>query len=288
MLNGHSPSQLTLLERFSVRLSRLNENSIFKAFQHWYCAKLMSKWFMLIWGRRTFLDNVDSVIHLNPHKGVIWAGNHRTFYDLGLLTSALAVRNMKWSKRTSYPVRSDFFYDHILGILVNYLFSAGMMYPPIFRDSNKSAWNKDTIRRIVSFLSLPGSDLGFHPEGSRGKSLDPYELQSAKPGIGQIIFEAKPIVIPFFMNGISNNIWQDFKETRKKHSRRFQPVIIVFGKPIEYDNFITEVPDYQVYKKIADFVLQSIKDLIPREQEIRALCHSEKISHQDSRWLINN
>lgn len=288
MKNSQPPSSqsLTLLEKISVKLSRINESATYKTFQLWYCSKIMAKLFVQLTGRRLYLDNYEWIIHLKPSQGVVWAGNHRSLYDLGVATAALYARKMKWPRRTCFPVRANFFYNSILGIFTNYFFCAGMMYPPIFRDPAKSDWNKDALQRIIRFLSVPGSDLGFHPEGKRGKGPNPYELLPAKSGIGQIIYEAKPLVIPFFMQGISNNVLKIFKESGKKNARRTNPIVLVFGKPVEYDSFLKQEPSNELHKEISEHVLNAIKQLIPREQEIRYLCVTGQISDNNNHWLI--
>ena len=51
-----------------------------------------------------------------------------------------------------------------------------------------------------------GNVIGFHPEGTRNKSDDPYTFLRAQPGIGKLIMDARPQVIPVFIAGLCNSL----------------------------------------------------------------------------------
>lgn len=82
-------------------------------------------------------------------------------------------------------------------------------------------------------LKSPKTLVGIHPEGTRNKGGDPYELLPPEPGFGRVALYARPIVIPIFINGLSNNpvdeISQNFGSKR--------PVIVVYGDPIDFSEF---------------------------------------------------
>src|SRR5690606_20431723 len=142
---------------------------------------------------------------------------------------ALFQAGARWPRRLFYPVRSNFFYEHPLGMAVNLLFGAGTLYPPIFRDRTRTALNRSSLDRIVEFLDEPDTMVGLHPEGTRKKDDDPYTLLPAQPGVGQIALRGRPLVVPVFINGLSNDAIGDIGESLRPGARRRRPIIIVYG-----------------------------------------------------------
>lgn len=278
-------SQLSMMEKLGVSIGRLNEVNFYKSTQYWYCRNIIGYLVKTLLGHRVYVDNIDWISNYNPERGAIFAGNHRTFFDLWLAMDTIT-KKMSWFKRLSFPVRSNFFYDNIAGILLNFILGAGVMYPPVFRDTTKSNWNRDAIKKLIHYLSKPGSVLGFHPEGTRNKGQDPYTLLPAKPGIGELIMHANPIVIPFFINGLSNSLITNIRQDKKKNAR-LSPVIAVFGNPINFSSFINMDKETTTYKLIANHVLDEIRALMPREKQIRQACAMEQISMNDSGWFSN-
>jgi 1-acyl-sn-glycerol-3-phosphate acyltransferase len=61
--------------------------------------------------------------------------NHRSFFDLYVVTGYLVKRNMP--HRLVFPVRANFFYDRRLGLFVNGVMSFFAMYPPLFQRRKK-------------------------------------------------------------------------------------------------------------------------------------------------------
>ncbi len=72
-----------------------------------------------------------------------------------------------WAKHLYFPVRSNFFHDQPLGVVVNAVVAGGAMYPPIFRQAERRALNDDALDRMVEIVRRPGNVLGMHPEGTR-------------------------------------------------------------------------------------------------------------------------
>ncbi len=184
-------------------------------------------------------------------------------------------------------MRANFFYDRPVGVLLNYLVGAGTMYPPIFRDRSKADLNKDALDRVIKFLAEPDTVVGIHPEGTRGKGPDPYEMLPAQPGVGQMILHAKPIVVPVFLNGLSNDFLSDVRVNYRKDARRTNPVVMVWGQPVDYSELTTAKPRAALYKKCADKMRASILALRDRERELRAACISGEIGDDDRHWLEN-
>ena len=86
------------------------------------------------------------------------------------------------------------------------------MYPPFFATGDhpipeKRAFDKYSFRLLTELARTgPGNIIGFHPEGTRNKSDDPYSYLRAQPGIGKLIMDAQPQVIPVFIAGLCNSL----------------------------------------------------------------------------------
>jgi 1-acyl-sn-glycerol-3-phosphate acyltransferase len=127
----------------------------------------------------------------------------------------------------------------------------------------------------------------MHPEGTRGKGPDPYELLPAQPGVGKVALLGKPLVIPAFIHGLGNNIVEDIKWNFGSEARRSHAVITIFGMPIDYTDLLAEKPRPTLYKKCADRFMAEIKKLIEREKDIRAEIDSGRLGEDDPRWITN-
>lgn len=277
-------TQLSLIENISIKISRLNELTAFRRFQFLYTTKVLANFIKQLNKNRLFLDNIEWMHQFHPKKGVVFAGNHRSFFDLIVTMLGLCIKKMEWPRRYSFPVRSNFFYDNFLGILFNYLAVGGVLYPPFFRDNHKKNWNQDALDRIVTYLSYQGAVIGMHPEGTRGKDPDPYSLSPSKPGIGQIMLRSQPVVIPFFINGLPNSVIKCAKDNWKKNPKS-DPIIVVYGQPIDYSQYMTMEPSDTLYRQLSEDVLSEIRALMPREKEIRKACQTGEISINDPRWV---
>lgn len=279
---------LTRFERAALRLGRLaNERPLAKRLQYMFLRRVTQTWVRPAIARRVYVDNSDWVVNLAPDRGVVMVSNHRSFFDMHIILLSVVAQRASWIERLYFPVRANFFYEQPLGVAVNFLVGGGVMYPPIFRDSAKSALNKDAIDRVVKALDEPGTVVGLHPEGTRGKGPDPYELLPAQPGVGQIVLQARPIVVPIFINGLSNDVRGSIGDTYRQNARRDHPIIVVVGDELDYGEFTAKKPRAALYKHCADRMNQVIRELGEREREIRAACARGDITDSDPDWLVH-
>jgi 1-acyl-sn-glycerol-3-phosphate acyltransferase len=137
---------------------------------------------------------------------------------------------------------------------------------------------------VVDALQLPGTLVGMHPEGTRGKGDDPYDLLPAQPGIGQMILAAKPIVIPLFVNGLDNDLVGVIRRTYSPDIRRREPITLVWGPPVDYSDFLGQKPRAALYKRVADRVRDAIGQLGQRERELRGEILAGERDHGPN-WL---
>lgn len=263
-------SRLSRMERALRALSMaVNESPVGKRAQHLYHNVVSLPWMRFAIAKRTFAHNFDRLVNLDPDRGVMLVSNHRSFFDMYTTLLGLYMARSEWLRAMYFPVRSEFFYDRPAGAMVNFAIGGGAMYPPIYRDRAKAALNDDALERLKSFLSERGVVVGMHPEGTRNKTDDPYTLLPAQPGVGKVILQSRPIVIPFFIHGLGNDLVKDIRDTQNPAMRRERPVIINMGEPFDYSEFTEQKPRLTLYKRVADRVAEKIVELGAEERELR-------------------
>ena len=252
-------------ERLAVRFAEaMNRGPRAKAWSQAYLKHVGQRWVWHATRRLTHVHGEDALRALPPGRGVLLCTNHRSFFDQFVVMAHYA-HALGHLPRLFFPVRGNFFYENPLGLLVNGLMAAFCMYPPIFRDPKKSAFNRYTQARLVELLAQPDTIVGVHPEGRRGKGEDPYTLLPAQPGVGQLILEARPTVLPAFIHGLSNDV---AGQILGNYTGRGRPVVIVFGAPLGLA--LEGVPNrLRTHKQIADRVVDAIRQLGVKEREIR-------------------
>jgi 1-acyl-sn-glycerol-3-phosphate acyltransferase len=207
----------------------------------------------------------DRLPALDPAKSYVCVSNHRSFFDMYVITAHLVAKGMP--HRLLFPVRANFFYDNPLGIVVNGAMSFFAMYPPVFRDRAHAAHNLASVDEVTRLLVRGGAFVGLHPEGTRNKGDDPYTFLPAQSGVGRIIHQSKVDVIPVFVNGLTNSIAE---QIRGNVTRKGEPVIAVFGRPIDFGALLAAAPSPRVYKQISERCLEVVSELGREEKGIRA------------------
>jgi 1-acyl-sn-glycerol-3-phosphate acyltransferase len=279
---------LSRIERFAVRFAELaNENPRGKWLQTQFLRGVSYVWVRAGIARRMLVEGIDDLLRLRPTTGVMLVSNHRSFFDQYAMLLACYMGPAPWAKRLFFPVRSNFFYDQPLGIVVNAVVAAGAMYPPIFRQSERRALNDDALDRMVELVRRPGNVVGMHPEGTRGKGPDPYTFLPAQPGVGKLALTAQPVVIPAFIHGLGNSVLDDIRANFGKDARGARAIIVVFGAPIDYSDLCAEKPRPALYKKCADRLMLEVGKLATREKALRVELAQGRITDDDPRWLDN-
>jgi 1-acyl-sn-glycerol-3-phosphate acyltransferase len=207
----------------------------------------------------------DRLPSLEQDGSILVVANHRSFFDLYVITAELVRAKMK--KRIVFPVRSTFFYDHPLGFLVNLLASFLAMYPPLFRERKKAALNLLGLDELGWMLRRGGVFAGIHPEGTRNRGDDPYQLLPAQPGVGRIIYKAQVPVVPVFVLGLGNDF---FGQLKRNFLRKGEPITVVFGSPVALDDLLSQNPSPRLYQKIAQRCMDAIAEVGQEERKLRA------------------
>lgn len=258
-LKSHYPKQqLTWVERIAIRIGeRLNQPGILRRISVWWGKVFTCAVLHKITGHRWVHIHTERLEQVSEQAPILVVSNHRTFFDMYVGITALRYLSLyKLGAPAVFPVRSPFFYDHPLGIILNLIASGGCMWPPVFRDDRRSVLNPISTEKMKELLKQDGVCFGFHPEGRRSKSPDIYTLEPPKKGVGQLINSANDrlIIIPLFMSGLSGNAKQEWR-LRKQEFAQSHPLKFYWGQPRLAKNYQgSEI-------EIAQQVHQEIQDL---------------------------
>lgn len=277
---------LTRLEKLALKFGEWsNEDPRGKWLQTRFLRGVSYVWVRAAIANRIFVEGLEDLMNLRPETGVMIVSNHRSFFDQYCELLACYMGPVPWAKRLYFPVRSNFFYDNPLGLFLNAGVAGGAMYPPIFRQAERRKLNDEALDKMVEICRTKGNVLGMHPEGTRGKGDDPYTFLPAQPGVGKLALVAQPVVIPAFILGLGNNFARDVKLNFSAEARTKHPIVVVFGKPLDYSDLLAEKPRPTLYKKTADRFMLEIKKLSEVEKVLRADILSGKITTDDPRWI---
>lgn len=272
-----SEEQLIHLSSFERRAFQLadfvNRNEKAKRVSQAFLSSVGARWVYLCSRNLTHIIGVDNVRNLSPSRGLLLASNHRSFFDQFVIACYL-YQTSNLLQKTYFPVRADFFYQRPEGIFISLIMSGLTMYPPVFRESQKRAFNDFSVSRLIEILDDQGSVVGMHPEGTRNRGSDPYTLLPAQPGIGKLIYEARPTVLPIFINGLTNRF---FSQAKSNFNGSGTPIVIVFGKGLDLEEFYERPSKLRTHKEIADRVRDEIRLLGERERKYRKRLMEEPV-----------
>lgn len=211
------------------------------------------------------VHGLDRLPPLDAGQSFVCVSNHRSFFDLYVVTAELVRRGLP--HRIVFPVRSEFFYDTRAGFAVNGVMSFFAMYPPIFRDRKRAALNLTSLDELSWMLRRGGIWVGIHPEGTRKKDDDPYTFLPAQPGVGRVIHGARVPVIPVFINGLINDLKRQVTSNFDGTGREIH---VVFGAPVDFGDLLERKGSPRTYKAVADRCMEVIGELGQEEKQIRA------------------
>lgn len=247
------------MERRLVSVCRaINERPGAKRAQRAFLHQIGKRWVRACTSNRLDVQGMEHALDVRSPGGVLLCSNHRSFFDMYVISSVFLCAGVPWFQEQFFPVRSTFFYEQWTGLGVNLVMGGGCMYPPIFRDRSQAELNKISVDRVVSFLQRPGVVVGMHPEGTRGKGPDPYELLPAQPGVGQMALQAAVPVLPVWIHGLGNNLVQ---QIAVNFAPRAEPIVIRVGPPVDLDDLRAQRPRVTLYKLAADRILTDIRAL---------------------------
>jgi 1-acyl-sn-glycerol-3-phosphate acyltransferase len=253
-------------ERFGFWLTHRMNIGVMKRLMTFFQRHIGSLWIYLATYNLMNVFGVENVEQSDPERPLILVANHRSFFDMYTVSSVL-FRRTKRPIVLYFPVRAKFFYDNPAGWFVNLVMGWFSMYPPFFRearDARKRDFDKYSMRRLVELCTVGrGHIIGFHPEGKRNLEGGPYDLLPAQPGIGKVIYAARPQVLPVFIAGLGN----DLPKQILGNWTGGEKVRIWFGEPIDLDAFYAKSDRLRTHKEIADHLMTKISELGSQDAE---------------------
>ena len=239
---------LSSFERFAIRfVGRMNRGA-WKRFWTW-CQKVFGAgWIHLSTYNLMRVYGLENIEAASRDRPILLAANHRSFFDMYTVSTVL-FRETPWRKQLFFPVRGRFFYDSVAGLFVNLVMGWWSMYPPFFASGEKPILEKRAFDaysfRLLTELCKNGAGnvIGYHPEGTRNKGPDPYSFLPAQPGIGKLIKDAAPQVIPVFIAGLGN----DLPKQVLGNWRGGEKIRIHFGPQLDLSEYLTKKDAARTY-----------------------------------------
>jgi 1-acyl-sn-glycerol-3-phosphate acyltransferase len=254
------------IERAGFKLAHAMNFGGWKRFWTFCQRHIGSLWIYLATYNLMNVFGIENLEATDPDRPVILAANHRSFFDMYTVSSVM-FRRTKRPITLYFPVRAKFFYDNPLGWFVNLVMGWWSMYPPFFREEGegeKRTFDKFSVRELIRLSSEgDGHVIGFHPEGKRNLNNDPYSFLPAQPGIGKVILNAQPQVIPVFIAGLGNHL-------RKQILGNWtggEKVRIWFGEQIDLSEFAGRRDSLRAQKEVADHLMTKIGELAEKDRE---------------------
>ena len=258
--------RLTWVERVNIALIRRTFSfPPLDALMRWCQRFPGATWVEVCTRQLRHVRGLERLPELRALDRFILVANHRSYFDLFVCSMLLFKHGLR--RRVMFPVRSGFFYDNLLGWIVNGAMSWFSMYPPIFRERKKLVLNHTAMSEMAWFLNNRKLGAGIHPEGTRNKGDDAYALLPAQSGVGRLIHRAHVPVIPVFINGLGNRLPQ---QILGNFTGSGAPITVVFGAPIDFGELLEAPGSARTYRRIADRTMEVIAALGEEERAFRA------------------
>lgn len=220
---------LTPFERFAVRLVRRMNRGRWQRLWFWCQREIGARWIGLVTGPLVEVEGLEHVAATSRERPLLVVANHRSFFDLYVVMCVLFRRLPGW-RAILFPVRGRYFYQRPGGVVLNALAAWWSMYPPFFREPEKAPFNQWAMSDLASLCrDGAGRLVGYHPEGTRNKNSDPYTFLPPQAGVGRLILEAHPQVVPVFVAGLGNS----FLEILRRRARGGERIRLRFGPMLD-------------------------------------------------------
>ncbi|MBI4852355.1 MAG: 1-acyl-sn-glycerol-3-phosphate acyltransferase [Acidobacteria bacterium] len=206
------------------------------------------------------LENIPT-----EHENVLYCLNHNSMLDNFAFETTVYLPKI-FFKPEYLPVnladRKNFFgdpasrkfKDKVMRLLGKHFFTHLRAYPV-----DRQGGDMGQVDKWVELLKH--NIVVVFPEGTRSRT---GQIAEGKPGVGKMIYQARPTVIPVRMIGMDEVL-----AVGKIIPRAFRTVHIVIGKPMDLTEWINyPLPSdpgecYGLFKGIADEVIDAIKALKP-------------------------
>lgn len=257
---------LDTTEKIGFRLTHAMNRGAWKRFWTFCQRHIGSLWIKICTYNLMNVYGLENIENSDVERPVMLVANHRSFFDMYTVSSVI-FRETKRPIKLFFPVRAKFFYSSPLGWFVNLVMGWWAMYPPFFREAKeakKREFDKFSMRRLTQLASEgPGNVIGFHPEGKRNFSDNPYEFLPAQPGAGKVIYSARPQVIPVFIAGLGNDLTKQVLGNWTGGEK----IRIWFGEPMDLTEYYEKGDRLRTHKEISDLIMEHIAKLGEKDRE---------------------
>lgn len=248
------------MERAGFRLVRRMNSGAWKRLWTFFQRHIGSLWIYIATYNLMNVFGIENVEKSDVSRPLLLVANHRSFFDMYTVSSVL-FRRTKRPMELYFPVRAKFFYSNPVGWFVNLVMGWWSMYPPFFREDKEAAkreFDKFSLRELTHICTEGNAHvIGFHPEGKRNLNDDPYSFLPVQPGIGKIVYAARPQVIPVFIAGLGN----DLPKQISGNWTGGEKIRIWFGEPVDLEEFYAKPNRLRTQKEIADHLMTKIGEL---------------------------
>lgn len=169
--------------------------------------------------------------HIPKSGGVLFLSNHISAFDTVVLPAAI-LKSRPWQMVWA-PAKEELFRNRFLGALFR---SWGAF--PVRRGRDLKAGKE--LGRLLSENAVM-----LFPEGTRHKD---GQLGSGNRGVGKLVYEHRPVVIPVSLSGL--NHWRG--------AAAGQSAEISFGKPLEYTDLLDLADEKQTHILIVERIMEQI------------------------------
>jgi len=252
------------VERLHYRLARIFNQEPFKRFMALFQYTLGSIFIRAVTARRTVVFGMEHVQQASLERPLLLVANHRSYFDMFVVTSEI-YRHTRVRRHLYFPIMGFHYYQSLTGILINATVGFWTMFPPLFASASHKDIDRHSLETLVG-LCREGKRtmVGIHPEGGRNLDPDPYTLRRVQPGTGRIIHEAHPQVIPVFVVGLENSLWDQIAANWRSKT----PIRIHFGAPLDLTSMYELPAKGSTYKTITDFVMDRVRDLMENDRAL--------------------
>lgn len=253
---------LTPFERATVRLARAANRAPWVRL----CAALQrqvgARWIGWCIDRLLHVEGLDHVAGTDRSRPLLLVANHRSFFDLFVAMSVLYRRVPGWTGAL-FPVRGRYYYQRVGGVLLNACVANWAMYPPFFHDAARRRFDAWALEELAALCREgPGRLVGFHPEGTRNRDPDPWSLAPAQSGVGRLLHQAEPQVVPLFIGGLGNSL----PDVLRRDAATGEPIRLWFGPPLEYRAMLAAPSNAATYRELTAHVMAAIAQQAERDR----------------------
>ena len=248
---------LAPLERLHLKTAQLMNREPLKGGWTWVQSLIGATLIRLATGRILRVEGFEHLEEAFRRGPLLLVANHRSYFDM-FVVSSLLHRRLRGRKRLYFPVVGQYYYQSWTGLALNHFAACWSMYPPLFALPTHAASDRHALEILVDLCAQgPGNILGIHPEGGRNLDPDPYSFMRFQPGAGKIIHAARPIVVPVFIAGLSN----DAGEQLRRNWSGGEPIRLWFDTPVDLSREFALPAKGSTYKTITDTVMARVRAL---------------------------